>query len=222
MWHWLSSHAETISKLGPLVAAVSATIAAFGAVYVYRQYRRAQEWRKGDLAAALLSRLESDQELAFACQSLDWGTGPILVPERYRPLMKKFNMPDEAVLDHAPDILASALEPKLNFATLSSAQGLIYRHCFVKLFNHLENISRLVHSKQVAVDDLHGLDYWLRMIASYDYAPGNRNPEEIFQPSLADFGYHTIPLLGRRLGIPNWSVYERHARPSTNAVPAVD
>lgn len=60
MWHWLSSHAETISKLGPLVAAVSATIAAFGAVYVYRQYRRAQEWRKGDLAAAWLSRLESD------------------------------------------------------------------------------------------------------------------------------------------------------------------
>jgi hypothetical protein len=213
MWQWLSSHADTIGKMGPLVAAVSAAIAAFGAVYVYRQYRRAQEWRKGDLAAALMSRLESDEELAFAIQSLDWGTGPILVPARYRPLMKKFKMDDEAVLDHAPEILASALEPKLNFATLSSAQGLIYRHCFVKLFNHLENVSRLVDSKQVAVEDLRGLDFWLRNIASYDYAPSNRSREEIFQPSLAVFGYDSIPRLGKKLGIKNWSVYERHARP---------
>jgi hypothetical protein len=40
---------------------------------------------KGDLAAALMQKLESDEELAFACQALDWGTGPIMVPERYGP-----------------------------------------------------------------------------------------------------------------------------------------
>jgi Zn-dependent protease with chaperone function len=85
MWHWLVQNGDTISKLGPLVAAVSALIAAFGAAYVYFQYRRAQEWRKGDLAASLMERLVSDPELAFACQALDWGTGPIMVPERYRP-----------------------------------------------------------------------------------------------------------------------------------------
>ena len=181
MWPWLSEHADTISKLGPIVAAVSALVAAFGAICVYRQYQRAQEWRKGDLAAGLMERLESDEELAFACQVLDWGIGPILVPERYRPLMRKFNMPDEAVLEHDPESLASALEPMLNAETASSAQGLIYRHCFIKLFNHLENISRLVASDQVSVDDLHGLDYWLGMLSSYDYAPAGREPAEIFQ-----------------------------------------
>ena len=209
MWHWLSEHSDTIGELGPLVAAVSAVIAAFGAIYVYRQYRRAQEWRKGDLAAALMERLESDQELAFACQALDWGTGPIMVPERYRPLMKRFNMPHEAVFDHAPSILALALQPSLNVATLTSAQGLIYRHCFVKLFNHIENISRLVASDQVATDALHGLDYWLDMIASYSYAPANCSRDEIFQPALAAFGYDSIPVLGRKLGVLDWSVYDR-------------
>ena len=94
MWYWLSEHADTIGKLGPLVAAVSAIIAAFGALYVYRQYRRAQEWRKGDLAAALMERLESDEELAFACQALDRGTGPILV-SRALPTL------DETI-QHAP------------------------------------------------------------------------------------------------------------------------
>ncbi|HKQ79146.1 MAG TPA: hypothetical protein VJ810_35955 [Blastocatellia bacterium] len=214
MWHWLSEQADTISKLGPLVAAVSAIIAAFGALYVYRQYRRAQEWRKGDLAAALMERLESDEELAFACQALDWGTGPMMVPERYRPLMKRFDMPHEAVLDHTPARLALALEPSLNAATLQSAQGLIYRHCFIKLFNHIENISRLVASDQVAIDGLDGLNYWLGLIASYTYAPEGRNHKEIFQPALAVFGYHKIPELGRKLGVMDWSVYDqcRNAR----------
>jgi hypothetical protein len=209
MWQWLYQHSGTISNLGPLVAAISAVIAAFGAFYVYRQFRRAQEWRKGDLAAALMERLESDQELAFACQALDWGIGPIIVPERYRPLMKRFNVPDEAVLDHAPHILASALEPSLNIATVTSAQGLIYRHCFIKLFNHIENISRLVASDQVDIGSLKGLAYWLAMIANYDYAPVNRSRDEIFQPALAAFGYDDIPPLGRKLGVLDWAAYER-------------
>ncbi len=196
MWSWLVANADTISKMGPVVAAVSALIAAFGALYVYRQYRRAQEWRKGDLAAALMERLESDEELAFACQALDWGVGPILVPERYRPLMKKFKMPDEAVLDHDPEILAVALEPQLNDVTLASAQGIIYRHCFIKLFSHLENISRLVASHQVSVDNLHGLKFWLGEIAKYSYAPEGRDPSEIFQPAVARFGYPSDSGLG--------------------------
>lgn len=208
MWHWLTENADTISKLGPVVAAVSAVVAAFVALYVYRQYRRAQDWRKGDLAAALMERLESDDELAFACQALDWGTGPIMVPERFRPLMKRFKMPDEAVLDHAPEIMASALQPNLNAETLKSAQGLIYRHCFIKLFNHLENISRLLASKQVAKDGLDGLDYWLSRIAKYQYAPKDRSREQIFQPALAVFEYHKIPELGRKLGVMDWSVHD--------------
>ena len=208
MWHWLSEHADTLGTLGPLVAAGSALIAGFGAVYVYRQYRRAQEWRRGDLAATLIERLESDEELAFACQSLDWGIGPIMVPERYRPLMKRFDMPHEALFDHAPNIMAKALEPILNDLTLTSAQGLIYRHCFIKLFNHIENISRLVASKQVHIGDLQEVAYWLKRIASYDYAPKDGNMD-VFQPALAAFRYDGIPKLGQQLGVKDWSVYDK-------------
>ena len=105
-------------------------------------------------------------------------------------------MPHEAVLDHAPDILASALEPLLNAVTLQSAEGLIYRHCFIKLFSHIENISRLVASNQVAINDLDGLDDWLRMIASYSYAPANRSREEIFSPRLPPSATTTSPNWG--------------------------
>jgi len=208
MWQWLSQNAHIIGELGPsIVAAASALVAAFGALYVYREYRRTQDWRKGDLAAALMQKLESDEELAFACQALDWGTGPIMVPARYRPMMKRFKMPDEAVLDHSPHVMAQALEPMLNPDTLQSAQGLIYRHCFIKLFNHLENISRLAASNQVTIDGLDGLDYWLRRIARYEYAAAGRQ-NEIFQPALAVFGYHKIPELGQRLGVTEWSVHD--------------
>jgi hypothetical protein len=209
MWSWLIRNSETIGNLGPLVAAVSAAIAAFGAFYVYSQYRRAQEWRKSDLAAALMERLNSDEELAFACQALDWGTAPIMVPERYQALMRRFGMPHEAVLDHEPAVLASALQPQLNPATADSAPGLIYRHCFIKLFDHLENISRLVQTRQVDIKDLDGLAYWLGRIASYEYAPAGTPGEAIFQPALAAFKYHGIPRLGNELGVKEWSVYER-------------
>jgi hypothetical protein len=123
--------------------------------------------------------------------------------------MKKFNIPSETVLEHSPEVLAGALEPSLNAATLHSAQGLIYRHCFIKLFNHLQNIGRLVASGQVAVESLDGLDYWLYRIASYEYPPEGRNPEDIFQPALAKFGYQNIPDLGRMLKVSNWSTYDR-------------
>lgn len=212
MWEWLKANADTIGKLGPLVAAVSAMIAAFGAFYVYLQYRRAHDWRKGDLAAALLARLESDDELAFACQALDWGVGPIIVPKRYAPLMKRFGE-DEAVLDHDPKVMALALEPDLNEATLKSARGLVYRHCFIKLFNHLENVNRLLASRQVEADGVRDLDYWLRRLASYTYAPGDR--DQTFQPAIARFGYHGIPLLGRSLGVETWSVYDSQTQAST-------
>jgi hypothetical protein len=212
MWHWLSDNAGTIDKLGSLGSALSALIAAFGALYVYREYRRAQYWRKGDLAAALMQKLESNDELAFACQALDWGGGPIMVPERYRPLMKRFNVPHDGVIDHSPAVLASALEPILNKETLASPQGLTYRHCFDKLFDHLENIGRLVESHQVSIKDLDGLPYWLERIASYEYPPAKRSEKEIFQPALAKFGYHKIPVLGRKLGVNDWSVYEEYCK----------
>ena len=220
--HLLSSILETISKLGPVVAAASASIAAFGAIYVYRQYKRAQDWRKGDLAASLLSKLESDEELAFACQALDWGTGPLMVPKRYHPLMKKFNRPSEMVLDHDTEVLACALEPQLNEKTLASAEGLIYRHCFVRLFSHLGNIGRMVDSGQIDVADLHGIEFWLKALSECPYSPEGRKPSDIFQPAIAVFDYPTIPQLGRRMGIDRWDTYDQYRRSMTLGVVRFD
>lgn len=197
---------ETISKLGPLVGAASAFIAALGAMFAYRQYARAHEWRRGDLAAALMRELDSTEELEFACLCLDWGVGPLMVPQRYRPLLREMGSNDGATVQHSPDVLAKALEPRLNRETLESAQGLIYRHCFVKLFVHLDDIARLLASQQISATDLDGLDYWLKALSRYPYAAGDGR--QVFQPALAAFGYPRIPELGRKLGVTDWAIHD--------------
>src|SRR5882757_7722820 len=72
-----------------VVAKLAVPILAFvGAVYTALQYERAKRWRAGDLATTLMTQLETDDELAFVCRVLDWGVGPLIVPERYRPLLE--------------------------------------------------------------------------------------------------------------------------------------
>ena len=73
---------EIVSKLAtPGIGAISA-------FYVFLQYKRAQRWKATDLAATLLERLHTDQALALACQALDWGVGPLIIPDQYRPLFR--------------------------------------------------------------------------------------------------------------------------------------
>jgi hypothetical protein len=199
---------NAISKLGPVVDAGSAAIAAIAGLIAYRQYCRAQQWRKGDLAAALLSQLDQDDELAFACHALDWGTGPLIVPPKYRPLLKKMNSSDDCVVDHDIIALALALQPKLADLTRLGALGLIYRQTFDKVFGHFDNIERLVESQQLQIEDLVGLKYWLDRIAVYEYPPPNVDGRDIFQPALHFFGYSGIPRLGRRLNVVDWSVFD--------------
>ena len=71
---------EIVNKLAP------PSIAAISAFYVFLQYKRAQRWKSTDLAAALLEKLDTDPALALACQALDWGVGPLIIPDQYRPL----------------------------------------------------------------------------------------------------------------------------------------
>src|SRR3954451_23189610 len=74
---------EWVSKLATPIVAL------FAAIYTGLQYERIKRWRVKDLAAQLVGQLTTDDELAFACQVLDWGIGPMIVPARYRPLLSR-------------------------------------------------------------------------------------------------------------------------------------
>jgi hypothetical protein len=199
---------DVVNKLGvPSLALV-------GAVYTALQYLRAKRWRAGDLAVTLMAQLEADDELAFACRALDWGGGPLIVPERYRPLVedlqegKKNPTPMErgAVMWHDPELLGRAVGVEIAIDFYREPEGLIYRYCFDKLFDHLANIDRLLVTGQVKASDLQGLKYWLERIADYKHAP-RISPARVFQPFLEHepFGYRGVIHLGETLGVRNWT-----------------
>lgn len=187
---------EMLNKLAtPSIAAVSA-------LYVYLQYKRAQRWKANELAANLLGKLETDPALSLACQALDWGVGPLLIPERYRPLFTRDAAGEyPGVMQHDTSVLQLALEPSLNDCTLKDPRGLVYRHCFIKLLSHLDNIFNLLKSGQVLKEDLSDLKYWLGELCDYRYAPASTKGTDVFQPALGAWGYTNVTKLAKELDV---------------------
>lgn len=185
-----------------------------GAIYTARQYERTKRVRAVDLAISLVGQLDTLPELAFACQALDWGVGPLIVPERYRALLARDDGGDKPpnarqrgeVADHDVVLMSNALKLHLSFDLGRQPLGLIYRYCFDKLFAHLANIERLIAGGQLDEKDLRPLAYWLSRIAHYEYLPAGMSGEEVFQPFVKcpDFDYAGVISLGKRLGVANW------------------
>jgi hypothetical protein len=204
----IPSWVEWVSKLATPV------IAFFAAGYSGIQYERMKKWRAKDLATRLVDQLATDDELQFACQALDWGVGPMVVPARYRPLLtKRPEDPDNPtprergeIMDHDPTLMATAMEVRLAPGLKDTPAGLVYRYCFDKLFSHLANIYRLQVDGQVRIDDLDGLKYWIRKIANYPYGPTEKRGGLMFQPFVGyePFGHQGVRELGKKLGIEGW------------------
>lgn len=192
MIEFITSNADIINKLAmPAIALVSA-------IYVLLQYRRGARWKASDLASSLLQQLRSDPELAFACHVLDWGAGPLIVPERYRAILENAD-----VIEYDRLCLVAALRPRLQRSTLKDRRGLIYRYCFDRLFDFLQNVWRLRCESQLRLEDLHDLAYWLERISRYKYAQ-DFEPEIVFQPFLHAAGYGEVVKLGKALGVDGW------------------
>ena len=190
---------DSVSKLATL------GIGAISAIYVFLQYRRAQRWKAADLAATLLERLNTDQALLLACQALDWGVGPLIIPDQYRPLFPSDASGESPrVMEHNPTVLCVALKPMLDGATLRDPKGLVYRYCFIKLFSYLDNMFKLLADEQVFGRDIDEVEYWLEKLRDYPYAPGTREGTEVFQPAVRAWGYDNITLLAKRLNLRPW------------------
>ncbi len=200
-------------------------IALFGAAYTAREYGRSKRWRAGDLAVSVIAQLETDSDLAFACRAIDWGVGPMIVPERYRPLLEKTAegqmkpTPVERgeVMRHNPELMARAVQVNLAIDPETEPGGLIYRYCFDKLFAHLANVYRLLETEQVKLYELEGLKYWLERIAVYEYPPPGTEGDRVFQPFLEHepYGYRGVIYLGERLGVAGWiKAWQKQGKPN--------
>lgn len=219
--------AELINKVAtPVIAGVSA-------FYVYLQYRRSLWLNKKERAADVLAALENDDVLAFACRALDWGVGPLIVPERYRPLLcyrdQKIGPIDaNPIIQHDTWAMYLALRPRLNPATLNEPRGLIYRYCFDKFLTHIDGAHRLLMQGQLLLEDLEGFKYWISRLSEYQYRPQDRlgrpvRRQDVFQPFIAEFDYIGVRLLGKKLGIKDWvTVDDYRAKRWTEAAALTD
>ena len=50
------------------------------------QYLKAERWKGAEIANGQVHRLWQDETLAFCCSGMDWGTGPLMIPGKYRSL----------------------------------------------------------------------------------------------------------------------------------------
>jgi hypothetical protein len=195
----VSSWIEIVSKLAP------PGIGAVSAIYVFLQYRRSQRWKATDLAAALLEQLRTDQALALACQALDWGVGPLIIPDQYRPLfLPGVSAEPPAVMEHDPSVLCLAVQWQLSEPTLRDPRGLVYRYCFIRLFDYLNNMFKLLADGQLRELDIEEVKYWLEALRNYPYAPAGTEGTLVFQPAIRKWDYLNVISLGQRLKVEPW------------------
>jgi hypothetical protein len=128
---------DYVSAWADVAQTIIAIVAALVVWYEYIEHKKA---RRADLAATLIARLDADELIAFAVTSLDWGGGLVVVPPAWRDLLENRKPLYEAA------IVEDALSPNLNISTAMDPLRMLYRHAFVRLFNHLQVVA--VHVKR--------------------------------------------------------------------------
>jgi hypothetical protein len=131
-------------------------------------------------------RLETDEMIAFAVTTLDWGTGIVLVPQAWREVV------GTAAVKWNIDDIRDAVRPKLSAQTRENHVRLLYRHAFVHLFNHLERIAELEGSGVIEVKDLGSFDWLAHEILCWRYAPDGE-ARHFFKPAMDNWYSNSSP-----------------------------
>jgi hypothetical protein len=129
------------------------------------QHAAAEKWRRTEFAARLTSRLSEDQEISFITQAVDWGVGPLIVPERYRPLFTDGSI----TFEHDWTIFAKAARPQLQ-PGYNDPRFLTYRYCLDSFGSYLETIQRHIDLGNVEPEHVVGLKYYLDKLITVPYS----------------------------------------------------
>ncbi len=179
---------------------VTLAVVTLGGGRAIMEYVRIGRWKKAELAATQLAALIEDDVLAFACHALDWGIGPIMVPVRYRVLL------DKDLVEHNVAALELAVEPGLNYQTRNDPQGLLYRYCFDRLFNHFTFVHSMIERKLFSAADVASMKYYLDLIHDYPYARTKKSTE-VFKDFIIKYEYKIFELrnaIAKAKSAPRW------------------
>lgn len=182
-------------------AALTATVTGSGLFYAAQQIRlmredqqltrdehRANEhWKRTEFARTLLEKFTTDDELAFCARALDWGVGPLVIPQKHRVLFSSEN----ATFEHKWDVLERSVAAGLDVGW-REPEALTYRYCFDAFFSYLETIKHHLDATNITPGQLAGLAYYLELFRRPQY--GSDQVKLTFQsfvmryyPSLLEF-----------------------------------
>ena len=160
-------------------ATLTALIGAIAAAVGLIQYRKAEAWKRAEFTGQLFEQLASDDELAFACRSLDWGVGPLITPQKYRVLFSG-NKSDAAVIDHNWSDLANAMKRGINIDVIQNPNQLVYRYSLDSFCEYLDRLRIFVELGLVQRSDLTPLGYYAKLMLNPPYYQGALPKREVF------------------------------------------
>ena len=157
------------TRLMPLEAAIAiayvgATMGVIGGGIALFNARKTVLWKRAELANSYLRELSSNDELVFACRSLDWNGGILVVPDKLRPLL----LGDKKTIAHDPTVLNTALRPGLLISDLEADERIqIYRTALDALLSWLSNLASGLERKLFTAKDLDEVGYWVHHIHNH-------------------------------------------------------
>ena len=189
----------TLESLKIAISALGVGVTIAGGFVAYLNWKNAVRWKRAELGASYLQPFFDDEEVTFALRCIDWGVGKIPIPKKYE------NMMTTKVIVHSPCLLVEAMKPDLTYTAESNEQCMLYRLAMDTLFGRIEWIANRVESNLITREDVGDLEYWLKLIASWPYAPRETknfvSGHEVFLPFLKKADYLNILRLMRRFGI---------------------
>jgi hypothetical protein len=156
---------EVTGEIGAMAAGAAAIVGGFIGL---KQFLKAERWRRAEFAITQVERLSKDDALAFCCYAIDWGVGPLIIPEKYRALFAAGTI----TVDHDWKLMAKALRPQLHSDwenKTTRAQFLLYRRAFDEFFSYLDALAMYRALGVVTERELSPLTDYLSQLARPRY-----------------------------------------------------
>jgi hypothetical protein len=189
----LGEENRKISLQNTNIAVRNSELAARNTQIANESAENAARWKRSELAASYLQPLFQDEELVFALRCLDWGVGTIPIPPRHRAMMKETD-----TIVHDPVLLVKAMQPTLSAEVADSPQAILYRLALDALFTRFDWIAHRIGSGLITIEDVPDLSYWMKLLASWPYAPTGTDRNDVFMPFLSKLGYEKVVDMIRR------------------------
>jgi hypothetical protein len=193
---------------GEIGAMATAAAAIVGGVIGLSQYLKSERWKRAEFAIIQVNRLSKDDTLAFCCCAIDWGVGPLIIPEKYRALF-----PQGAItVEHDWKLMAKALRPELHRDwrnKTTQPQFLLYRRAFDEFFGYLEALAMYQVLGVVKKRELNPLADYLSQLGRPNYWKAEWSAEIPDVVREGVFGDFIKRFYGRRV----WPWVLEHVKP---------